>query len=1069
MSMVPSGLPLVFARDGSFGPGSEVNITNCGFEGFTNGTIVIESFESDGTTDSLFLAAASVFANNTGTESAGAIDIGDAVRATVMIEDTEFRNNTGGGSAGGAVSILGDTGNEGPSVTIMASNFFNNTAATGGAVAVSTVNGTVQVIASQFESNTASSSDAGALFVTGGVPFGPRVVNLTSGDPNTRSTPTCRFVDNKNNNFGGGAVSLIRVTESVTVDGCIFERNTANNNGGGLRVSSETTGPSSNVNVSIVSSQFLNNEASTATGGGVDLSTVNVLTVNSSTFQGNSAATNGGGVRVLTAQEVQLEDNLFVGNRASQGGGIFAGTADMIISSSDTYTDNDVTSGNGGAVNIDGGDFALFLNGRFLRNTAAAKGGALRFSGIAPQGTQSVTISDCEFRNNSATSGAATNGGSVSIETTGLFLLESSTFTDNFSTNGGAVDVSSATNTTITGSLFERNSGQDAQNTGLGGAVQATLFVTLDVIASNFTENSAPRGGGAFYVEVQSRDPITNVTFSQCLFQNNSLSVGSGLGGAGVFVQGVPGTNVVIEDSNFDANDAVDDTGGAVATNEVNAVFVRRSRFTDNSATNEGGALSLVSVDNTVRVVESTFDSNEGSLGGAVRVRSSPTGDLELLRSDFLDNRSNSTGGAVALSDLLDVAVTDASFRNNTSVSNGGGLFAESISGDFSVTTSLFVTNTARDVNDEVDGGAMYTQFATTVNLRSSNFTSNAVSDDGGAATIDDNLGDVLITNCNFTTNTATDEGGALKIVFDSADPKSLDVVDSIFTSNSVDEGKGGAMILDDALSATLLRSTFVSNSAQDDGGAITLDNVVNAVTIESCTFDSNSSPEKGGAVDYDASSSALTAQIIVRESRFANNTSSSADAGGLYVRDAVVANIISTEFFGNTAFDDGGAIVIDKVGTLATISNCNFTSNEAGASGGGLFVEDSNLASLIVQNSNFTENFISDPPTGTPNDFDEPGDGGGAFITGIGGPSAALTFSSCNFRGNTAPDDGGGLVITGVSDGSLLNPGSITLTDNLFEENVAGASMFYHSFPSPVHLLPHRSFGRNSCPYNAH
>ena len=545
MSMVPSGLPLVFARDGSFGPGSEVNITNCGFEGFTNGTIVIESFESDGTTDSLFLAAASVFANNTGTESAGAIDIGDAVRARVMIGDTEFRNNTGGGSAGGAVSILGDAGNEGPSVTIMASNFFNNTAATGGAVAVSTVNGTVQVIASRFESNTASSSDAGALFVTGGVPFGPRVVNLTSGDPNTRSTPTCRFVDNKNNNFGGGAVSLIRVTESVTVDGCIFERNAAREDGGALKIDASQDAGASNINVTIESSQFLNNEAFTGngagvflgdgsfgvltvnsstfqgnnatinsgggifvflaqevqlednlfdgnsaslgagiradtvsnvtivssqflnneasdSGGGVDLSTVNVLTVKSSTFQGNSAATIGGGIRVPNAQEVQLEDNLFDGNRASQGGGIFAGTADFdFISRGDVYTDNDATSGNGGAVSLDRADIAFFENSRFLRNTAASNGGGVNFANAR----NALVLSNATFIDNES----GRLGGGFNVVYDGLFSVRPS-----LSSVGGT---------------FRNNTAGVGNSTGSGGAGRAQNVEFVTISGTNFMRN----------------------------------------------------------------------------------------------------------------------------------------------------------------------------------------------------------------------------------------------------------------------------------------------------------------------------------------------------------------------------------------------------------------------------------------------------------------------------------------------------------------------------------------------------------------------------------------------------
>ena len=252
------------------------------------------------------------------------------------------------------------------------------------------------------------------------------------------------------------------------------------------------------------------------------------------------------------------------------------------------------------------------------------------------------------------------------------------------------------------------------------------------------------------------------------------------------------------------------------------------------------------------------------------------------------------------------------------------------------------------------------------------------------------------------------------------------------------DPGNGGAIIIEDAGNAIFLRSNFVSNSCQKDGGAVTFDSILNLVTIDSCTFELNTSLEEGGAVDYDAGSGDPNPSLLVTSSNFTNNTSLEGDAAGIYVRDASVAEIRDSFFRGNTAFDDGGAIAIDKVGTLATIANCNFTLNEAGASGGGLFVEDSLEAALDVSDCTFDQNFISDPPTGTPNDFDAPGDGGGAFITGIGGPSVDVGFRNCFFLNNTAPDDGGGLVIVGVSDGSLPNPGQITLNNNIFEGNVA-------------------------------
>ena len=543
MSMVPSGLPLVFARNGSFGPGSEVNITNCGFEGFTNGTIVIESFESDGTTDSLFLAASSVFANNTGTVSAGAIDIGGAVRATVMIEDTEFRNNTSGL---GAVNIDGQGEvSPGTSVTIMASDFFNNTASVldsdaAGAVTVLTSNGTVEVIASRFVGNTGLSTDGGAVFVADA-----RVVNLTSGDPNTRSTPTCQFVENENVALNGGAVSLVRVTESVTVDGCIFERNAAREDGGALKIDASQDAGASNINVTIESSQFLNNEAFTGngagvflgdgsfgvltvnsstfqgnnatinsgggifvflaqevqlednlfdgnsaslgagiladtvsnvtivssqflnneasdSGGGVDLSTVNVLTVKSSTFQGNSAATIGGGIRVPNAQEVQLEDNLFDGNRASQGGGIFAGTADFdFISRGDVYTDNDATSGNGGAVSLDRADIAFFENSRFLRNTAASNGGGVNFANAR----NALVLSNATFIDNES----GRLGGGFNVVYDGLFSVRPS-----LSSVGGT---------------FRNNTAGVGNSTGSGGAGRAQNVEFVTTSGTNFMRN----------------------------------------------------------------------------------------------------------------------------------------------------------------------------------------------------------------------------------------------------------------------------------------------------------------------------------------------------------------------------------------------------------------------------------------------------------------------------------------------------------------------------------------------------------------------------------------------------
>ena len=402
-------------------------------------------------------------------------------------------------------------------------------------------------------------------------------------------------------------------------------------------------------------------------------------------------------------------------------------------------------------------------------------------------------------------------------------------------------------------------------------------------------------------------------------------------------------------------------------------------------------------------------------------------------------------GGALSLEETGNVTFFEAKFTNNSAGVNGGAvsvLVAEGVSGFVDVSGSLFDNNTATPLmggDDDVNGGALFVEDATNVTLAASSFRSNFALKDGGGVDIKDVLGDVNVISCFFDNNAVADEGGALKIVAEDTNTN-VSVTFSTFVNNtSVEEG--GAIIIEDAGSATFRGSDFRLNKCEKDGGAITFDAIERTVVIDSCTFTNNTSMDQGGAIDYDASSGSPNAQLIVCGSRFANNTSLDNDAGALYVKDADFATVTNSEFVGNVCFDDGAGLVFDGVGARAVVSNCNFTANIAGASGGGLYTEDSVGKSLEVLGCNFIGNSISDPPTGTPNDFDGvPGDGGGAFITGgFGGADADLVISGCTFQNNTVPDDGGGLFIVAVSNGTDPNPGNITLRANIFEDNVAG------------------------------
>ena len=217
--------PLVFSQTGSLGPGSQVNITNCGFFGFTNGTFFIESFESDNEMDSQLLATGSMFVNNTGVSPslvssfgccAGAIDIDSAMNGTVSITSSAFMNNTSTGS-GGAVRVSGiPNSRNGPTVSIAESEFEINTANFGGAVFINSTLA-LAIRDSAFTNNIATNRGGG----------------LFAGDLNQSYTcETTNFTDNVAGTDGGGA-STFNVGD-VNYTSNEFVRNVAASQGGGF-------------------------------------------------------------------------------------------------------------------------------------------------------------------------------------------------------------------------------------------------------------------------------------------------------------------------------------------------------------------------------------------------------------------------------------------------------------------------------------------------------------------------------------------------------------------------------------------------------------------------------------------------------------------------------------------------------------------------------------------------------------------------------------------------------------------------------------------------------------------
>ena len=135
---------------------------------------------------------------------------------------------------------------------------------------------------------------------------------------------------------------------------------------------------------------------------------------------------------------------------------------------------------------------ASIVNSNFTDNEAVA--GTTRHGGALYATFSSITISECEFRNNTAHS----TGGAVSGPSANIFV-ENSIFVNNTARSGGAIYCSQA-NSQIVNTTFIRNSLRD----GHGGAISIESSANSSVSQCQFVDNTAMLFGGAIFTSSSS-------------------------------------------------------------------------------------------------------------------------------------------------------------------------------------------------------------------------------------------------------------------------------------------------------------------------------------------------------------------------------------------------------------------------------------------------------------------------------------------------------------------------------------------------------------------------------------
>ena len=430
------------------------------------------------------------------------------------------------------------------------------------------------------------------------------------------------------------------------------------------------------------------------------------------------------------------------------------------------------------------------------------------------------------------------------------------------------------------------------------------MLLNISAFASRYaTINNNYSGPGLSGLQVHLFGTKTNPLIYSNYTEN------SGNGGAFLIEQG---SNIGIDTYyvRFNSNTAVN--GGAVAQmSTFDPNNFQNAGFENNKATNNGGAIYIS--DGRVDVwaepgEECWFDSNKSTNNGGAVYNS---GGSLCVGSDsgkggkvyFRSNKAEVSGGAIYNYRNAETQIRDyVVFSTNTADVYGGAIYNES-NGEVSIGSfSSFIDNSAQS-----SGGAIYNKGDMTINSFA-DFLGNQVIYNGGAVY---NSGSLAIWNNatfdkNKNTNTASNsDGGAIYNV-------------------------GSVILGHDA--------EFYENSSVRHGGAIYSCGETILNINEYVNFSSNTAVGNGGAI-YNYSFLASTT-TIGRKAKFSNNKSTSGDGGAIYNYGCKLKIGDSSDFVGNSANRNGGAIFHGDLSTVATMDiqyGAIFKNNTAGNNGGAI------------------------------------------------------------------------------------------------------------------------------------
>ena len=985
---------------------------------FNNGELVV----SDSVFDS----------NDIVNRGSASVDYGGAAiynwyDGTLTVSGSNFTNNIknykNGDNLVGAITTIGNA-------TVIGSNFVNNSGRWGGAI-----------------------STAGYL--------------LAGDDVNTLTVSGSTFKEN-GGLYGAG---IFVAGSDFTVSDCVFDKNSAfgkgnmtpNNNNGAAIVVTDT---GKDITGIITDSNFTNNKAHFS--GAVDICE-GKITIKNSIFVNNSAEYCAGAIAVdsqINKPAVEIINSKFDSNSAEYGGAIYNYYNLTVVDSTFTNNSKD-TIYNFRVANLDLG-IKTFTD---LQNAIGLVRGTLTLdSDIAMTDDEAANFKDGVAINKNIridgkghTIDAKNLGRIFSIGEGFTVTLTNATLINGKADKGGAIyndgsltlsDVKLSDNAAdsyggavfnngelvVSDSVFDSN---DIVNRGSasvdygGAAIYNWYDGTLTVSGSNFTNNIKNYKNGDRLVGAVAT--IGDATISDSCFVNNAGRWGGAISASGYLIAGDDVNTLTVSGSTFKENGGLYGAGIFVAGSDFtvsDCVFDKNTAFGKGNMTpnnNNGAAIVVTDTgkDITGAITGSNFTNNKAQYGGAIYI----------------------CEGNIAISDSL--------FENNSADVEGGAIDIDSAINNPVVTVenSKFVNNTPQAIHNSKElhlGIETFTDLQNAIDLVDGILTLDsdiAMTDDEAAGFVN---GVAINKNIRIDGKGHTIDAKNLGRIFSIGEGFTVTLTNATLINGKAD--KGGAIYNDGSLT---LSDVKLSDNAADSYGGAVFNN--GELVVSDSVFDSNDIVNRGSAsVDYGGAAiyNWYDGTLTVSGSNFTNNIKNYKNGDNLVGAITTIGNAtVSGSNFVNNSGRWGGAISatgaeLRKNSSTLTVSNTIFKDNSA-LYAGAVYIWGSNYN---IADCVFDNNTAFGKGNMTPNN----NNGGALVVSQVSRFNEPITgtISGSKFTNNKAQYGGA----------AYFNKGFVTITDSVFENNVAtaegGAVDFSHaSVKDLVVSINNSSFVGNKAP----